>query len=87
MELKAQLKEMIVRELKLTNVKPDEIRDDSPLFGAESQLGLDSLDAVELVVIVQKTFGVEIGDRNTASAAFGSIDALADYISKNRPHP
>ena len=85
MELKTKLKEMIVSELKLINVKPEEIRDDGPLFGAESQLGLDSLDAVELVVIIKKTFGIEIGDRNTASAAFASIRTLADYISKNQP--
>jgi acyl carrier protein len=84
-ELKTKLKEMIIRDLKITSVTPEEIQDDGPLFGAESQLGLDSLDAVELVVLVQKNFGVEIGDRNTASAAFASIDELAEYITKNQP--
>jgi acyl carrier protein len=83
-DLKQELKEMIITELKLMNVSPDDIKDDSPLFGSDSTLGLDSLDAVELVVIVQKKYKVEIGDRNTATVAFTSINALADYISKHR---
>ncbi len=84
MELKRQLKEMIIAELSLENVSPDEIGDDSPLFGETSNLGFDSLDAVELVVMIQKNFQVEIGDRNTAFAAFASINSLADFITKNR---
>ncbi len=82
MEFKRQLKEMIITELKLTNVTAAEISDDAPLFGNESALGLDSLDAVELVVLLQKKYGVEIGDRDTATAAFASINALADFLSK-----
>ncbi|OGD12001.1 MAG: acyl carrier protein [Candidatus Aminicenantes bacterium RBG_13_62_12] len=87
MELKSELKDMIIRELKLKNVSPEDIDDEGPLFGSESKLGLDSLDAVELVVIVQKKYAVDIGDRNTATVAFASINALADYITKNRPAP
>jgi acyl carrier protein len=84
-ELKQQLKEMIIAELKLTNVAPDDISDDGPLFGSESALGLDSLDAVELVVLLKKKFGVEIGDQNTAMAAFASINSLADFLSRKTP--
>ena len=84
MALKQQLKEMIIAELKLIEITPDQIKDDSPLFGDDSDLGLDSLDAVELVVMLQKNFGIEIGDRETAISAFSSIDVLADYIEKNR---
>ncbi len=82
MELKRQLKEMIIAELKLTDVTPDDISDDGPLFGADSALGLDSLDAVELVVLLQKKFGVEVRDRNAATAAFASINSLAEFLSK-----
>lgn len=85
MDLKSELKELIIRELKLKNVAAEDIENQGPLFGSESKLGLDSLDAVELVVVVQKKYGVDIGDRNTATVAFASIDALADYITKNRP--
>ncbi|MGD0781847.1 MAG: phosphopantetheine-binding protein [Candidatus Aminicenantales bacterium] len=82
MELKRELKEMIIAGLKLTNVTPDDISDDGPLFGTDSALGLDSLDAVELVVLLQKKFGVEVGDRNTATAAFASINSLAEFLSQ-----
>ena len=85
MELKRQLKEMIITELKLANVKPEDIADDGPLFGADSALGLDSLDAVELVVLLQKKFGVEVRDRNTATAAFASINSLAEFLSQKTP--
>jgi len=81
-ELRRQLKEMIITELKLVNVTPDDISDDGPLFGADSALGLDSLDAVELVVLLKKKFGVEVGDRNTATAAFASINSLAEFVSQ-----
>jgi acyl carrier protein len=84
-ELKQQLKEMIIAELKLTNVAPDDISDDGPLFGSESALGLDSLDAVELVVLLKKKFGVEIGDQNAAMAAFASINSLSDFLSRKTP--
>ncbi len=77
-ELNKQIKEIIVRELKLQGVTPEEIKDDAPLF--EEGLGLDSLDAVELVVLVQKHFGVQIEDMDEGQAAFKSVNTLADFI-------
>jgi len=81
-ELKKQIKEIIVRDLKLQGVKPEEIEDSSPLF--EEGLGLDSLDAVELVVLVQKHFGVQIEDMDEGQAAFRSVDTLARFIEERR---
>jgi acyl carrier protein len=83
-DIKTQLKEMLISELKLVNVTPEQINNDSPLFGDNSTLGLDSLDAVELVVMIQKKFNIEISDRDTALKAFASINVLADFITKNR---
>jgi acyl carrier protein len=69
---------MIVRDLKLNDVNPEEIRDADALFG--EGLGLDSLDAVELVMLLQKHFKVEIKDMEEARRAFASIQTLADYL-------
>ena len=81
-ELKAQIREMIVRDLKLQGVKPEEIKDDAPLF--EEGLGLDSLDAVELVVLVKKHFDVQIEDMDEGQEAFRSIQTLAEFIAARR---
>jgi acyl carrier protein len=75
-----KLKTIIIAELNLEDVTPEEIDDDSPLFG--DGLGLDSLDAVELVVQVQKHFGVEIKDMEEGQQAFQSISALRNFIAE-----
>ena len=80
--LKQQLKEMLVNEMKIQGVKPVDIKDDEPLFG--DGLGLDSLDAVELVVLVNKHFSVQIADMEQGKEAFASINSLAQFIEKNR---
>ncbi len=79
-DLKEQLKKIIVEELNLEDIEPAEIKDDDPLFGDEG-LGLDSLDAVELVVLIQKHFSVEIKDMEEGREALASIDSLADFIN------
>jgi acyl carrier protein len=81
--LETELKEMLVRELKLEDMDPAEILDDDPLFG--EGLGLDSLDAVELVVLMQKHYQVEIKDMEEGRTAFTSIRTLAEYIREKRP--
>ena len=81
-ELKKQLKEMIVNDLKLQDAKAEDINDTDALFG--DGLGLDSLDAVELVVLIQKTFGVQIEDMEEGKQAFASIQSLAEFIEERK---
>ena len=69
----------MVQELHMEDVTPEDIDVTAPLFAADG-VGLDSLDAVELVVIVEKHFGLAIEDATEAKAAFTSVRGLADYI-------
>jgi acyl carrier protein len=73
-----KLKVILVKDLNLEDLTPGDIDENAPLFG--EGLGLDSLDAVELVVIVQKHFGIDIQNMDEAKAAFQSIRSLASYI-------
>lgn len=84
MDIKNKLKRVIVEELNIEDINPEQIEDEAPLFG-EAGLGLDSLDAVELVVLLQKHFGVEIQDMAKGREVFRSITTLADYINANAP--
>jgi acyl carrier protein len=81
-ELKWKIKAMIVRDLKLEDVRPEEIVDDAPLF--VEGLGLDSLEALQLVVSVEENFGVVIPDENAGKVAFASVTALARYIVQEK---
>jgi len=73
-----KLKRILVEDLNLEDLTPGDIDENAPLFG--EGLGLDSLDAVELIVIVQKRFGIEILNLDEGRAAFRSVHALASYI-------
>lgn len=80
-EIRKKLKGLLVSELSLEDVNPDEIADDEVLFG--EGLGLDSLDAVEIVVILQRHFGLEVKDMEQGREIFYSIDTLSRYIYEN----
>ena len=80
-DLKKKLKELLVSSLSLEGVKPEDIKDDEILFG--EGLGLDSLDAVEIVVMLQRNFGLNVKDMSQGKKIFYSLDTLARYIQEN----
>jgi acyl carrier protein len=81
-QIRKDLKEILVRDLALEDINPEDIKDDEVLFG--DGLGLDSLDAVEIVVILQRNFGLEVKDMEKGKEIFYSLDTLARYIYENR---
>ena len=81
-ELIYKLKEQIIDALNLEEITPEDIDDNAPLFG--DGLGLDSIDALELIVILDKHYGIKIANPADGKATFSSVAAIADYVSKNR---
>jgi len=81
-ELIAELKQCIVESLHLEDITPEEIETDAPLF--VEGLGLDSIDAVELVAILEKNYGIQVTEMETAKAAFETVGTLAAFVVENR---
>lgn len=80
--LKLELKEKIKAILNLEDINVEDIVDSDPLFGAG--LGLDSIDALELIVMMDKDYGIKLADQKEARVIFESIDVMAAYIAANR---
>ena len=81
-EIIEALKPLIINNLYIEDTLPEDIDEDAPLFG--EGLGLDSIDAVELVVLVEKNFGVPIDNAELAKDVFASLRTLAAYIEAHR---
>jgi acyl carrier protein len=77
-ELKRKLKELLIERLKFEDMTPDDIPDDEPLFAGG--LGLDSIDALEIVVMLESEFGIKVKNETSARESFRSIATLADYV-------
>ncbi len=78
----AELKSKMIQTLSLERVQPADIKDDQPLFG--TGLGLDSIDALEIVALLEQDYGIRIEERAVADKAFASVRALAEFVSRNR---
>lgn len=81
-ELKQELKEKIIEQLNLEDIAIEEIADTDPLFG--EGLGLDSIDALELIVMLDKDYGIKLADPKEGRTIFESIDSMAGYIEEHR---
>ena len=79
-DLVGELKKLIIETLRLEEITPGDIEDDGPLFG--DGLGLDSIDALELVVALEKTYGVVIPDSEVGKRVFRSVNTLAQFVKE-----
>ena len=77
-----KLKEEIIEVLNLEDIKPEDIEENAPLFG--EGLSLDSIDALELIVLMEKNYGIKLKDPSQGKEIFKSVKVLADYIAANR---
>ena len=80
-ELKEKLKSQIILFLNLTDLTPADIKDDGPLFG--DGLGLDSIDSLELIVLLKREYGINIQDPKEGRKVLVDINTMADYIEKH----
>jgi len=81
-ELILKLKEEIIEVLNLEGMLPEDIDENAPLFG--EGLGLDSIDALELIVLMEKNYGIKLEDPKKGKEIFASIKTMAEYIQNNR---
>jgi acyl carrier protein len=81
-KLIADLKEQIIDQLKIKNMKPEDIGDEEPLFGAG--LGLDSLDILELIVLLKQKYKLRVTNAEEGPKVFRSVRNMAEYITANR---
>jgi acyl carrier protein len=80
--LKEQLKNQIIKFLNLTDLTPADIKDDEPLFG--DGLGLDSIDSLELIVLLKKEYGIDIRDPREGRKVLVDVATMADYIQEHK---
>lgn len=81
-DLRTELKEKIIEQLNLEELEVEDISNDEALFG--DGLGLDSIDALELIVLLEKDYGIELNEPQQGKEIFVSIDRMANYIEAHR---
>lgn len=78
--LKENLKKQLIEQLNLEDIQPSDIADDAPLFG-DAGLGLDSIDALEIIVLLEANYKIKLKDPEEGKEVFHSVQSLANYIT------
>lgn len=81
-DLKTTLKQQIIESLNLQGMKPEDIDDNAPLFG--EGLGLDSIDSLELMVLLERNYGIKIEDAREGRKVLTSVQSMAEYIQAHQ---
>ena len=79
-ELKLEIKKLIMQTLSITDINPDDVDEEKPLFGGDNRLTLDSVDAIEIIMALQRTYNIRISDQNQARYIIRSINSIAEFI-------
>lgn len=82
--LKTEIKELIVQTLNIEGVKPEEIKDELSLFEPGNALELDSVDALEIVMALQRKYGVKLDDQNASRQVLKCINTMAEFVAANK---
>lgn len=83
-ELKLEIKKLIIETLSIQDVDPADVDDEKPLFGGGNALTLDSVDAIEIIMAIQRTYGIRIADQGVARQVISSIGSIARFITRER---
>ena len=83
-KIKQEVKEVIIKTLNIKKIEPEEIDDSAPLFAPGNAFGLDSVDAIDIIMRIQSHFNVRIGDQNLARDVLESVDTVAAFIVAER---
>ncbi len=83
-ELKLEIKKLILDTLAITDVEISKIDDEKPLFGGNNALTLDSVDAIEIIMAIQRCYGIRIADQHIAREVVRSIQSIAQFITDNQ---
>ena len=81
-DLKTDIKEKVIEALKLADITPSDIDDEAPLFG--EGLGLDSIDALELMLLLEKNYGIRLANPAEGKKVFVNVNTMAQYVADNR---
>jgi len=79
-ELRTEIKNLIMETLGITGIQPEEIDNDKPLFSGENILTLDSVDALEIIMAIQRKYNLRIADQNLARSVIYSINSIAEFL-------
>jgi acyl carrier protein len=82
--LKLEIKQLIIDTLKIPDVLPEQVQDDISLFSSDNLLGLDSIDALEIIMALQRKYGVRLDDQNLARFILTSINTITEFVEKER---
>ena len=83
-KLKLEIKLLIMNTLSISDIDPSEVDDEKPLFGGDNKLTLDSVDAIEIIMAIQRNYGIRIADQSLAREVIRSVDSIARFITLNK---